>query len=90
MKHPSRVIGALGVAGLFELVRFRFGLGTLEQGCARLSKRFGLDIRPVVVSDGATAIDVDAERSLKVAEEVIARRRAATDETASRRAPAAA
>ncbi|MFC3691027.1 NTP transferase domain-containing protein [Chenggangzhangella methanolivorans] len=90
VKHPSRVIGALGVAGLFELVRFRFGLGTLEQGCARLSKRFGLDIRPVVVSDGATAIDVDAERSLKVAEEVIARRRAATDETASRRAPAAA
>lgn len=76
VKHPGRVIGALGVAGLFELVRFRFGIGTLEQGCARLSRRFRLNIRPVVVSDGATAIDVDAERSLKVAEEVIARRRA--------------
>ena len=90
VKHPSRVIGALGVAGLFELVRFRFGLGTLEQGCARLSTRFRLNIRPVVVTDGATAIDVDAERSLKVAEEVIAQRRAATDDVSPRRAPAAA
>jgi GTP:adenosylcobinamide-phosphate guanylyltransferase len=90
VKHPSRVIGALGVAGLFELVRFRFGLGTLEQGCARLSKRFRLNIRPVVVTDGATAIDVDAERSLKVAEEFIAQRRAAADDVSTRRAPAAA
>lgn len=76
VKHPGRIIGALGVAGFFELVRFRFGIGTLEQGCARLSRRFRLNIRPIVVTDGATAIDVDAERSLKVAEAVIARRRA--------------
>ena len=90
VKHPSRVIGALGVAGLFELVRFRFGIGTLEQGCARLSKRFRLSIKPIVVSDGSTAIDVDAERSLKVAEEVIARRRAGTAGQPDARAFAAA
>lgn len=88
VKHPSRVIGALGVAGLFELVRFRFGLGTLEQGCARLSRRFRLNIRPVVVADGATAIDVDAERSLKVAEAVLAARRSVAPRAADASAAA--
>lgn len=79
VKHPSRVVGALGIAGIFELVRFRFGLGTLDQGCRRLSKRFRLKITPVVVSDGAVAIDVDSERTLKVAEEIFAGRSKATE-----------
>lgn len=75
VKHPSRVVRTLGFAGVLELVRFRFGLGTLHDGCRRLSRRFGLDIRPIVLSDGAAAIDVDAERSLRVAEQVMAMRR---------------
>lgn len=79
VKHPSRVVGALGIAGVFELVRFRFGLGSLDQGCRRLSKRFRLKITPVRVSDGAVAIDVDAERTLKIAEEILTERRRATE-----------
>lgn len=78
VKHPMRVVGALGLAGVFELLRFRFGVGTLEGGCRRLSKRFKLRVSPVVLSDGAVAIDVDAERTLKVAEEVLAARQRAT------------
>ncbi len=84
VKHPARVVGALGLAGVFELVRFRFGLGTLEQGCRRLSKRFKLKIVPALLSDGAVAIDVDHERSLKVAEAVIAARRQASAATPAR------
>lgn len=76
VKHPFRVVRTLGVAGLFELVRFRFGLGTLSDGCRRLSRRFGVTVRPIILSDGAAAIDVDAERSLLVAEEVMSMRQA--------------
>jgi GTP:adenosylcobinamide-phosphate guanylyltransferase len=77
VKHPLRVVGALGVAGVIELIRFRFGIGALEDGFARLSRRFRLAIRPVLVTDGAAAIDVDHAPSLKVAEEVLADRRGA-------------
>jgi GTP:adenosylcobinamide-phosphate guanylyltransferase len=84
VKHPRRVVGVLGISGIFELIRFRFGLGTLEQGCRRLSRRFRLTIVPAVLSDGAVAIDVDHERSLKVAEEVIAARRGGAGASATR------
>ncbi|GLK81343.1 NTP transferase domain-containing protein [Methylopila turkensis] len=72
VKHPMRVVGALGLRGVLELVRFRFGLSALEASFRRLSGRFGLRILPIVISDGAAAIDVDHARSLRVAEEVLA------------------
>ncbi|WP_020180834.1 NTP transferase domain-containing protein [Methylopila sp. M107] len=76
VKYPMRVVNAFGLAGLVEIVRFRFGLSRLDASFRRLSKRFGLTIRAVVVSDGAAAIDVDHERSRLVAEEVLLARRA--------------
>lgn len=75
VKHPMRVVNAFGIAGVIEIVRFRYGLSRLDDSFRRLSRRFGLSMRPVIMSDGATAIDVDHERSRKVAEEVMAARR---------------
>lgn len=71
VKHPLRVIGAFG---LLNLIRFRFGIGTLAATFARFSRRFRLTIAPVILSDGAVAIDVDNARTRGVASEVLSRR----------------
>lgn len=72
-KHPGRIIGAFG---LINLLRFRFGLGTLQGGFERFSRRLGLRIRPVVIADGQVAIDVDNDRTKAVVEEILARQQA--------------
>lgn len=74
VKHPMRVVQALGLGGAIEIIRFRFGLSRLDDSFARLSKRFRMKIIPVAMSDGAAAIDVDHERSRNVAEQVMAAR----------------
>lgn len=66
-----RIIGAFG---LLNLIRFRFGIGTLGQAFARFSRRFRMVIAPVILSDGAVAIDVDNARSHGVASELLERR----------------
>jgi GTP:adenosylcobinamide-phosphate guanylyltransferase len=71
VKHPLRIIGAFG---LINLIRFRYGIGTLEQAFGRFSRRFRLRISPVILSDGAVAIDVDNARTRDVAEQVLAGR----------------
>jgi len=67
-KHPGRIIQAFG---LVNLIRFRFGIGTLAAAFARFSRRFGIVIRPVVLADGAVAIDVDNVRTHGIAEELL-------------------
>jgi GTP:adenosylcobinamide-phosphate guanylyltransferase len=69
-KHPARLLKAFG---LLNLLRFRFGLTTLAGAFGHLSRRFGVEIEPMVVRDGRVAIDVDNERTLRVAEEILAR-----------------
>lgn len=71
-KHPARIVQAFG---LMNLIRFRFGIGTLADAFRRFSRRFRLTIIPVILTDGATAIDVDNARTLAVAEEILAGRR---------------
>lgn len=73
-KHPLRIVKAFG---LINLIRFRYGIGTLDEAFRRFSRRFRLTIRPVILSDGAVAIDVDNARTLGVAETILARRAAA-------------
>lgn len=79
VKHPRRIIGAFG---LLNLIRFRFGIGTLAQAFDRFSRRLGFTVAPVLLSDGAVAIDVDNARTRGVAGAVLEQRQA--------RAPAAA
>lgn len=70
-KHPGRIVKAFG---LLNMLRLRYGIGTLDGAFRRLSKRFGAAVRPIVLADGAMAIDVDNERTLGVAETIFAER----------------
>jgi GTP:adenosylcobinamide-phosphate guanylyltransferase len=81
-KHPLRIVNAFG---LLNLLRFRFGIGTLDGAFRRFSSRFELNVRPVLVADGAAAIDVDNARTLAVAEAILARRAGASDAAAPER-----
>ncbi|NIJ37271.1 GTP:adenosylcobinamide-phosphate guanylyltransferase [Sphingopyxis panaciterrae] len=71
VKKPIRVMQAFG---LINLLRFRFGLGPVHHIFQRISRHLKVDIAPLLVSDGATAIDVDNARSLAVTEMLMWRR----------------
>lgn len=70
VKKPLRVIGAFG---LINLLRFRFGLGPIHHIFAGISRHLKVDVAPLLVGNGATAIDVDNERSLRVTEALMKR-----------------
>ena len=73
-KYPKRIIQAFG---LLNLIRFRLGLWTLAGAFRHMSHRFGVRIAPLMAADGRLAIDVDNERTHRVAEEILARDKAA-------------
>lgn len=85
VKKPLRVMRAFG---LINLVRFRFGLGPIHHIFARISRHLNVEIAPLLVSNGATAIDVDNERSLRVTEALMARRATVSPPPSSRESPA--
>ena len=64
------VIGAIG-----GLIGFRRKWWTLEKAMGNLSRRFGVKIVPVLVTDGALAVDVDNERTYKIAETLLESRK---------------
>lgn len=66
--NKDRMIRAFG---LWNIILMRFKLTTLEQGLARLGRRFDLKLRPVVFEDGELAIDVDNERTYAICEWVL-------------------
>ncbi|WP_157216340.1 NTP transferase domain-containing protein [Flavisphingomonas formosensis] len=70
-KHPMRIAQAFGI---LNLIRFRLGIGTLENAFARFSKRLRKRMRPVIFDDGSLAIDVDNERTYRVVETIMAQR----------------
>lgn len=70
-KKPLRMIVALGPINLALMLTGRLSLrGALR----RLSGRFGLVVEPVILADGAHAIDVDNARTYACAETLLARR----------------
>lgn len=69
-KKPERIVKAFGIV---NLIRFRLGRNTLAEMCRHISRRFGVDIRPIVMTDGRLAIDVDNDRTHGVAEDVLGR-----------------
>lgn len=70
-KKPMRMIMALGPINLALLLMGRLSLrGALN----RLGRRFRLKVEPVVLADGAHAIDVDNQRTYAVAETLLAKR----------------
>ena len=70
VKKPVRVMRAFGIV---NLLRFRFGLGPIHHIFQRISRKLNVDVAPLLVRNGATAIDVDNERSLRVTEALMAR-----------------
>ncbi len=71
VKFPSRIIKAFG---LMNLIRFRLGSGSKEKLFEQVSKRFGIKLVPVELSDGHYAIDVDNQRTFDVTEKILKRR----------------
>lgn len=70
-RNPMRLITAFG---LFNLLLLRLHRLTLQGAARRLSRRFRIDMRAVVLHDGAHAIDVDNPRSKGIAEALLAKR----------------
>lgn len=71
-KKPMRLVAAIG---LVNVALFLTGRLSLDQAMARLSGRFGLRIRGVVLADGTHAIDVDNQRTFAIASLLMAAHR---------------
>jgi GTP:adenosylcobinamide-phosphate guanylyltransferase len=72
-KNPRRIALQFG---LFNLLLVRFALVSLSRACERISRQVGLRMEPVVLADGSQAIDVDNERTYRVAEQLLGQRKA--------------
>lgn len=70
-KKPLRMIVHLGPINLALLLMGRL---TLRGAIKRLSRRFRLQVEPVILPDGAHAIDVDNTRTYACAAEILRRR----------------
>lgn len=64
----ARIIDAFG---LVNLILLRLRVASLGQGLKRISKRLGLSVMPVILTDGRNAIDVDNERTYAIVAELI-------------------
>ena len=72
-KNPMRIARLFGI---FNLIRLRYGLVSLDGAMQRLGKRFGVRAAAVVLEDGAHAIDVDNQRTYAIAAQLLDRRAA--------------
>jgi CTP:molybdopterin cytidylyltransferase MocA len=70
-KNPMRIVMAVG---LFNLLILRTGLLSLGRAMRRLSRRFGIRAEPLILADGAHAVDVDNSRTFSIAEALLRRR----------------
>jgi CTP:molybdopterin cytidylyltransferase MocA len=79
-KKRKRLIAAIG---LVNVLLFLAGRLTLARAMERLSRRFRLTLRAVVLADGSHAIDVDNPRTYGCAETLLAQRAAKTEALAT-------
>lgn len=70
-KKPMRLVVAVGLANVALMLLGRL---SLADALARLGGRLRLRIEPVILADGACAIDVDNERTWKAASTLLERR----------------
>jgi GTP:adenosylcobinamide-phosphate guanylyltransferase len=69
-KNAGRIVRAFS---LTNLILLRLRIITLQSGLARISRRLGVRIAPVVLADGSQAIDVDNDRTYAIAETLLQR-----------------
>lgn len=67
-KRAGRIIDSFGLVNLLLL---RSGWISLPGAMARISRRIGLTITPVVLADGRNAIDVDNDRSYRIVSDLL-------------------
>jgi CTP:molybdopterin cytidylyltransferase MocA len=72
-QFAKRKKDAVRALGLMSLLLYASGLVSLEGMFRHFSRRFGVRLEPLVARDGRLAIDVDNERTHRVAEEILAR-----------------
>lgn len=70
-KKPLRLLATIGPINVALMLLHRL---SLREALAKMSKRLKLDVVPVILADGSHAIDVDNERTYRVAEELLGRR----------------
>ncbi len=80
VKFPARIAKAFG---LTNLIRFHFGWANRDKLFAAISRRFGFEMRPITMSKGEYAIDVDNERTFHVTEKLLAQRAQQTQRVGS-------
>lgn len=73
-KNKGRLVR---VAGILNVLLYASRLLTMERAVKRLGRRLGFDITPVVLDDGAQAVDVDNPASYKHADAILRKRGAA-------------
>lgn len=66
--------GVLRAFGFVNMVRLSLRTGSLADAAARLSRRWNLRLKPVVLQDGSQALDVDDARTHALAETMLAER----------------
>lgn len=71
-KHPARVI--LGVLGWTGVARYALGRLSLTLAFERLSRRTGVQTRPILLAEPEAAIDVDSVADLIEVEQILDRR----------------
>ncbi len=67
-KNAGRIVRAFG---LTNLILLRLRLISLQGGLARISRKLGVRIAPVVLADGSQAIDVDNDRTYAVVDTLL-------------------
>lgn len=72
IKTKGRIAQAFGI---LNLIRFRLGWSTVDGAMAAISRRFKVNVRALLLTEGAYAVDVDNERTYKIAEMLLAKRK---------------
>ncbi|MGQ3228077.1 MAG: spore coat biosynthesis protein F [Blastomonas fulva] len=72
IKTKGRIAQAFGI---LNLIRFRLGWSTVDGAMAAISRRFKVKVRAFLLTEGAYAVDVDNERTYKIAEMLLAKRK---------------
>ncbi len=70
-KRPWRVVRLLGPGAVLA---YLFKRMSLESGFDRLSRRFSLSVRPVILTDPEAAVDVDKPADRELVERILAER----------------
>lgn len=73
IKTKGRIAQAFGI---LNLIRFRMGWSSVDGAMAAISRRFKVKIRAFLLTEGAYAVDVDNDRTYKIAEMLLAKRKA--------------